>query len=380
MRQEPRDPVIPRPVIQPRIGVPLEQLNRALNPANALHRLPPRIAESPASPSPRRSRRALFQLLSLIISAGASTPCAAGRIFATTTCPNVCCRTSALFANPVTPRPRTASIAIVFLPALQKLRHVRRKHMHAQRRRRVALHLLRKLPIDPHLHAAAARQRTASPSPARSPRQSSAGSSAAQSAPSPSDACTDHLVVRIGIVRRPDVLLRQRRMLRCSRASALDQRARRHRAAITLLGFSSCVSGRSWAARQPVIPPSTTHTAHACSNSHLADRLFCHRLENRHPLYQPTQIRNDVRRLLLLRLAKVKQPRRRPIHHHRRVPPHLRQLRPLALQAAHSLANSAPSSPAEPPSPSPPAESPHRSTSCRPPGSHSLRIVPSTDS
>src|SRR6266702_5083805 len=61
----------------------------------------------------------LFHCLSLINNAGPSTHGGSARIFVTTTCPKVCCRTSALFANPETPRPRTASIAIVFAPGLR---------------------------------------------------------------------------------------------------------------------------------------------------------------------------------------------------------------------------------------------------------------------
>ena len=61
----------------------------------------------------------LFHCLSLINSGSPVTPCAAGTIFTTSTCPNVCCRTIALFANPLTPRPRTASIAIVFAPGFR---------------------------------------------------------------------------------------------------------------------------------------------------------------------------------------------------------------------------------------------------------------------
>lgn len=57
-----------------------------------------------------------FQEVSLIMSAGASTPGAWGMILATMTWPKVCWRTRALLAKPVTPRPRTAWIAMVFAP------------------------------------------------------------------------------------------------------------------------------------------------------------------------------------------------------------------------------------------------------------------------
>ena len=73
-------------------------------------------SSKPGCSQPFAATLALFHCPSLITSGGASTPTPAGTIFATITCPEVSCRTSALLPGPETPRPRTASIAIVFSP------------------------------------------------------------------------------------------------------------------------------------------------------------------------------------------------------------------------------------------------------------------------